>query len=119
MKIYLSGPISGIANYNAEAFAKAEIALHTLGVNAINPIHLSERVFQRFHAQGKKPTRYDFMRVDIIELCQCDAIFMLDGWPKSWGAKWERIIAKYIIDIPVYYNLAEIPDNASQIPAQY
>lgn len=109
MKIYLSGPITNMPNYNAEAFAEAETALHTLGINAINPIRLSDRVFSTFRAISKEPTRHDFMKVDIIELCQCDGILMLDGWTKSWGAKWERIIAKHIIDIPVYYSLDQIP----------
>ena len=108
-RIYLSGPMSGIPEYNFPAFDQAEYEIASLGLCPINPHRFSEEVFAEFHAKGIEPTRHDFMREDIKALARCDGIFMLPGWQKSWGAKWERIIAKHVFGMPVYESLDELP----------
>ena len=109
MKVYISGPMTNVENYNKTAFDQAELSLRAIGLDVVNPHSLSDGVFEAFRARGLEPVRSDFMKVDIVELCACDAVYMLPGWEKSWGAKWERIIAKYIINIPVYYSLNDLP----------
>ena len=83
MTIYISGPMSGIANLNHEAFDAAEKELESRGYIVVNPHDLTpERL------PGEKPD--DFyercMAIDLEALEHCDGIFLLPGWQASKGA---------------------------------
>ena len=106
MRIYLSGPMRNIKEYNKQGFYSAEKELKKMGYAVTNPHRLSRHVFKKFN--GAMPEPSDFMRLDIQHLCKCDAVYMLDGWKRSWGAKWERIIAKCILNLPIYYSFDEL-----------
>ena len=86
MKIYISGKISGLPPQTAiKRFAEAENLLREQGYNPINPLR------NGFPPDGKEGER---MLGDLVALMGCDAIFMLDGWTESQGAKIERFIAE-------------------------
>jgi nucleoside 2-deoxyribosyltransferase len=85
MKIYISGPMTGIQDFNKETFEDAEKILREAGFVVVNPHKLPEHTGQA--------TWEAFMRKDIRELCVCDAIVMLPGWHKSRGAKIEFMLA--------------------------
>lgn len=82
--LYLSGPMSGLPEDNKPAFYAAANELRARGWPVINP---AENIL----FPGAKWA--DFMRVDIPQVCQCDAIAMLPGWEKSKGARLEQHIA--------------------------
>lgn len=93
MKVYISGPISGIEANNAKAFAAAFVALAAAGHDPVSPIDIGrelERVL------GREPTWEEYTRKDIKALMDCDAIYMLDGWQKSSGAIIEQYLASKI-----------------------
>lgn len=83
-KIYISGKITDNANYKAD-FEAAESALKIAGFHPVNPAeeHLPDGA-----------TWADYMRHDIKLLCDCDAIYMLNGWRESAGAKIEHKLAR-------------------------
>ena len=83
-KIYISGKITNNQNYKAE-FEAAELALKIAGFQPVNPAeeHLPDGA-----------TWADYMRQDIKLLCDCDAIYMLNGWRESAGAKIEHKLAR-------------------------
>lgn len=83
MIVYISGAITGVENY-AQKFQEVEDILTKEGLEAVNPVKIN-------HDHDK--TWESYMKVDIIELMKCDAIFMLDGWEKSKGATIERNLA--------------------------
>jgi len=83
MRIYISGPITGMQDLNRKAFLDAQRTLEQMGHIAINPFNIKNN-----------GTWNDAMRNDIKALCDCDAIYMLKGWSKSRGAKIELMIAK-------------------------
>jgi nucleoside 2-deoxyribosyltransferase len=85
MKIYISGPITGMPNDNREAFTKAESFLRSEGLEPVNP-------FTFPHDHDK--TWASFMREDIRELTKCQMIYMLAGWEKSRGARIEFRLAQ-------------------------
>lgn len=85
MRIYISGPISGIKNGNIEEFNMVERAIEGGGNVPVNPHKLN-------HSHDKAWVSY--MREDIAALLLCDAICMLPGWRNSHGARLERKIAK-------------------------
>ncbi len=84
MKIYISGPITGYANFNKEAFDSASTVIREAGHDPVNPQDLP-------HDHGK--TWHEFMKVDIKAMLDCDAVLLLPGWANSRGATLEYRIA--------------------------
>lgn len=86
MKIYISGAISKIPKKESDKkFNKAEKHLRKLGLTPVNPKTL-DHTFNSDYG--------DFMRTDLQALLDCQAIFMLDNWKNSDGAKVELQVAK-------------------------
>jgi len=84
-RIYIAGPMTGIKDYNFPEFFRAEKKLKKLGYDVENP------------ARNKKPnpeTWENYMRLAMVQLCKCDAIFMLKGYDTSKGAWLELHVAK-------------------------
>lgn len=89
MKIYIAGKISGLVYEDAlRAFAEAEKLLADLGHQPVNPMKENG-----LDGDGKEYPWAEYMKRDIPHLLGCDAIFLLDGWQDSKGAKLERLIA--------------------------
>ena len=105
MKIYLSGPMTGLPEYNYRAFHAAARKLRSLGHTVINPAELHPHgrmrrlLYRVLHAlrlvrgQPSAPTWADYMRADIRALLDCEAIATLPGWEQSLGAELEVSIA--------------------------
>ena len=91
MKVYISGPISGIdrAVY-LRNFAEAEKMLREKGYDVVNPTRLApSRWLWIYKMLGYRVT----LLYDIWHLFKCDGIFMLDGWMRSRGARLELAVA--------------------------
>lgn len=86
MKIYISGQITGLEYKDAfERFEKAENKINEQTLHeAVNPMKLN-------HNHDKSWENY--MLEDIKALFDCDAIYMLNNWGSSKGARIERSIA--------------------------
>ena len=81
MKIYISGAISGTTDF-MERFAKAEKKLTEDGYSVVNPA--------RVNAQLPEDTSYEeYMKMCFCMLDMCEAIFVLQGWSKSFGVNRE------------------------------
>ena len=106
-KIYISGKITDNPNYTAD-FEAAELALKIAGFQPVNP------------AEERLPdgaTWADYMRQDLKLLCDCDAIYMLNGWRESVGAKIEHKLARDL-GIEIIYERKTV-NNAEYRRAQY
>lgn len=91
-KIYLSGPITGTADYR-ERFAKAEKAFADK-YEVVNPVTIGEGLQKlRRELGAPEPEWEDYMKPCIQALVGCDAIVMLEGWENSKGARLEQMIA--------------------------
>ena len=97
MRIYISGPITGVPDYK-EHFGRVARALrargHTVDNPAENPPHL---------------TLAQHMGRDLSAITESDAVFMLPGWGRSGGARLEKALEDYL-RIKVYTSVEEIPD---------
>ena len=85
MKVYISGPMSNIANWNKPAFQAMADMLRAHGHHPLNP------------ADTRLPscaTWEEYMRADIRLLMDADAIVLLHGWANSRGACLECTIAR-------------------------
>ncbi len=93
-EIYISGPITGIADLNRPAFAHISNQLHQKGYMPINPLDF-------FTDEEQKLLTWDkAMRSDVKHLLPCGACIMLPDWNNSAGATFEFITAK-TLNIPV------------------
>lgn len=82
--IYISGPMTGIDDYNYPEFERHASEFRSDGIAVISPHEITPEF-------GLPYSHY--MKRDIAALLLCDAIIMLDGWENSRGAKLEREIA--------------------------
>jgi hypothetical protein len=87
MKVYLSGPMTGIPEFNHPAFHTAAAELRAKGLEVINPAELNPDLSQPWET---------CIRTDIKALCDCDAIALMPGWETSRGAHLELHIAHRI-----------------------
>lgn len=83
MKVYVSGRIKDYPEY-LDHFDRECKKINALGHDAVNPCTIE-------HIPN--PTYTDFMRADLKALLDCDAIYMLDGWENSVGARCEHLVA--------------------------
>ena len=94
MKIYISGPISGLPDGNFEAFREAEEAITERGHTAINP---------HTDCAGFIGGWSDYMRADIRAMMDADAVLMLPDWEKSRGAALEMQLAMQL-NIHIFFS---------------
>lgn len=102
--VYISGPMSGIANDNCEEFEKAEQWLVSNWCKPINPIKLALDQ-DRGRAFSHLPAANYAQRVafDIKAMAEyATAVCVLPGWEDSTGASIEVAFAVNVMGIPVY-----------------
>lgn len=85
-RVYLSGAMSGIPDFNFPAFHRWAASLRASGYEVVNPAELDE-------ADPHEMTWEQYLRRDIGHLVTCDMIAMIPGWEQSRGARLEKHIA--------------------------
>lgn len=98
---YISGPMTGIDDYNFPAFQRVTEALRAQGKVVVSPHEVQ-------HPDGGVPgslSREDYLRGDLLAMLQhCNAIVVLTGWQGSWGAKLEIHVAEMLKYKAFIYN---------------
>lgn len=94
-RLYLAGPMSGIAQLNFPKFHAEAARLRSLGFEVVNPAELNNEDPNAVFASEAAQFEYwcKCMRVDIAQLLQCDSVALLDGWTGSKGARLEQHVA--------------------------
>jgi len=85
-RVQLSGPMSGIADYNRPAFNQVAIELRLRGFEVWNPAELNEENTAPF-------SWVHLMKKNVAALVWQDALITMDGWQTSKGARIEHWIA--------------------------
>lgn len=96
MRIYLSGPISGVENGNQEAFNDAAEALRKHGHGVLSPIELDETDGVDPAAPHDPEEYAQLLARDILLIAErgIEAVALLDGWEHSKGARAEVEFAR-------------------------
>ena len=87
MKIYISGPITGTADFK-ERFEAAAQKIRENGHEAVNPVKLHDIL------DPATTTWAQYMSAALGLLYACDAALFLPGWQLSKGATKERNAAR-------------------------
>ncbi len=93
IKLYLSGPMTGLKDLNRPAFKKSAALLRRRGFRVVNPPELD--------GAEPRPSWEGCLERDIRHLTTCDAIATLVGHKKSRGARLEIYIGK-ALSYPVH-----------------
>ena len=83
-RVYLSGPMTGIAEFNYPAFMAAEAELRRIGYDVVNPANVKP---------DGVPSWVNYLRADLRAMLTCDAIALMPGWENSKGARMELFVA--------------------------
>jgi D-alanyl-D-alanine dipeptidase len=98
MKVYISGMITALKHDEyRNAFKATAKLIEESGHTPVDPSDLGKPEHRSWHYYMKKA---------IPQLCDCDAIYMLNNYRKSRGAKLELTIAEGL-DMPVFYQMIE------------
>lgn len=99
-RIYISGKITGLDIKVAEQlFQQAASSIKDLGHIPVNPMEIVP--YNPAWSWEK------YMLADIELIFGCDALYMLENWQQSKGAKIEHAVAVHT-EKQVYYSLAEL-----------
>ena len=92
-KIYIAGPMTGIARWNRPAFVKAAKQLRGLGWEVTSPVEIADA----FGSQNTIVTTPGLLDAvideELAQLAKCDAIYLLRGWQNSRGTRTELYLA--------------------------
>jgi len=94
-RCYLSGAITGIKHAD-KLFARAEEKLKLEGYEVVNPYKFGEYLKKQYAKENKVPAYENYMKDDIKLLLNCDAIYLLENWGTSKGARLEKKIAEVL-----------------------
>lgn len=82
---YLSGPMTGLKDYNYPYFEQVTSRLRHLGLTVISPHEIPEPLKK---LEAEKLWRY-YMDACMDQMEGCNALIQLRGWPFSRGARAE------------------------------
>ena len=96
-RVFLSGPMTGLPDWNRAAFEEAEEQLVTCGIplgNIYNPGKIAESMSRLSHDEALLRSIHAFSTVLSNHKPLYDLLVSLPGWEKSAGARLEREVAE-------------------------
>lgn len=112
MKVFITGPMTGLPDYNRDSFDNAAKTIEALGHTPLNPY--------RQDFVDTKRTWGECVLASLLLLLEADAILALEGAENSTGSGIERVFAARMnLPAVTYRTLANMPVSANQpnIPA--
>lgn len=97
MKVYIAGPMSGLPSCNRQAFNQVAVVLTLGGHVPLNPAVLPDGL-----------TQADYMAIGMTMLQRAEAIYLLEGWQASAGARAEFALAEKLGLYVIYENKGKV-----------
>lgn len=94
MRIYISGPMTGLPQLNYPAFNTAAELLRAEGFEVENPAENPEPECRSW---------VGYMRLALVQISRSDGLLLLPGWLDSKGARLELHIAQQL-GLPVAHH---------------
>ena len=92
-KIYIAGPMTGLARWNRPAFEQAARTLRAQGWEVVSPVEVGD-AFGSPNTIVTTPGLLDaVIDEELAQLATCDAIYLLRGWQDSRGTRTELYLA--------------------------
>ena len=91
--MYIAGPMTGLPDYNYPAFHRMAALLRSCGYEVFNPAEN--------HGGRTDLPLAEYYKIDLPQVCDADALVLLEGWEKSAGASLEVTLAN-VLDKKVY-----------------
>lgn len=111
VKVYVSGKMRGVMDYNRINFAKWTRKLNEEGYDAVNPFKVGEKLGRPEDIEKDHELFSKVFEADMKALAECDAIFMMNGWETSSGAKTELLYALEHNMVIMTESEHPVPDN--------
>jgi hypothetical protein len=105
-KFYIAGPMTGLPDFNFDAFDEAAAKLRSLGLTVANPAEIDHG--ETLETRGKTKPYKNYLAAAIVMMIHCTDIVLLPGWAKSKGARYELDLA-ITCGHGVYYYLRQEP----------
>lgn len=110
IKVFISGPMTGIDEFNKPEFDRAERLLRRAGYSVFNPAWLD---------LDEAWSTEEIAAIDMAALTNCDAIYQLDDWEDSKGAVAEFNTAKWLgLDIITEADVKAIIKKSESISSK-
>ncbi|MEM5811911.1 MAG: DUF1937 family protein [Candidatus Aenigmatarchaeota archaeon] len=110
LKIYISGPYSGNTPREVNNNVVEAINYYLIILKKGHFPYLPHLTHYPYIYSKEEIPYIVWLIQDAIWLRECDAIFMMPGWEKSRGAKFEHWAAQKI-GKKIFYNIDEIPQS--------
>lgn len=104
-KVYIAGPMTGIEGYNFPAFDRARDHLIDTGCQPVSPADMDRDLGIEPDENGNIED-FDYRAAlarCCAAVCECDVIYMLQGWESSKGARAEHALA-HALDLEICYE---------------
>ena len=92
-KIYISGPMTGIKDFNYPKFRHIADLLRSSGFSVVSPVEIGDKYGSPEELDADRAKLAIVINEELSEIKYCHGIFLLDGWEDSIGAKVELIHA--------------------------
>ena len=111
-KLYLSGPMTGIKNYNHELFDRVAAEFRLVGFEVCSP--------SEFFDGDITKERKEYMREAVKYLLEADTIVLLPGWENSKGARIEAAIGQELeLNMVEYVEPEESEQHIQNVVASF
>ena len=91
--IYIAGPMQGKMDFNYPAFNAWDNVLSALGWKVLNPVKIGDAFGTGAEIQGDPKLLKAVINAELAAVAGADAIFLLNGWELSPGARRELAVA--------------------------
>ena len=91
--VYIAGPMRGRPNWNYPIFNHYAALYRQAGWHVINPVDIGNLFGSPSYLEANPRILKLVMDIELCCVARCDAIFLIDGWETSDGARNELQVA--------------------------